>query len=184
MHRLPIEAPHRAVPILPGRRARRKKSRHQRRVRPVEEPRRHTMMLRRDEQLPVVVRPRCVEMRARITDEVPKDMLLEIRFRVRRIHSSQSIERRQQRSSGVCGSVIHAGVTAAAGLLVRLGRRDAVEKLPQRVYDDGADGHARAVLARMMPAHRAVTRYRCSLRTRTASAAIVTTMETLLTSFE
>src|SRR5438067_1086222 len=93
VHDLPIETPDRAIPLVSAPRgARREKCGNERRVGPVEKPRRHSMMLRRDEELPVVVRARIVEMRTRVADEVPEDVLLEIDFGVRRFDPTEFVQ--------------------------------------------------------------------------------------------
>ena len=86
------------------------------------------MVLRRDQQLPVVVRPRIVEMRSGVPDEVAEDVLLELHLRVRLLRSAEPIERREERPRRVERAVIDTCVAPASGLRIRLARRDDVDE--------------------------------------------------------
>ena len=93
-------------------------------------------MLRRDELLPIVDRigP---EVRPRVANVVAENVLLEIRFCVRRMHSAQSIEAREQRILCIGAAAIHARITTSARDGVRLRRCHTIDELAERVDYDG-----------------------------------------------
>lgn len=100
-------------------------------------------MLRRDEVLPVVHRlgP---EMRARVADEVPEDVLLEIRFGMRRAHAAKPSEAGKQRVLRIRAASIDARVAPAARDRIRLRGRCSIDQLAEAVNDYRAYAHVSA----------------------------------------
>jgi hypothetical protein len=97
-------------------------------------------MLCRDEELPLI--GRMLEMRARVSREVPEDVLLERRLGVRRIHSTKTVEAREQRATCVRGPMIHAAVASPTGGRIRLIRSQPVDQLAERANRHFVDAHA------------------------------------------
>ena len=95
MHRLPVEPPDRPIRRHGG--VHRGEVRgHERRIGPVEQPRRQAVVLRGDEDLPVVDR-RAGEVGPGVADEAPEDVLLELGLRVRPPGAAELVEAGEQR---------------------------------------------------------------------------------------
>ncbi len=113
----------------------------ERRVRPVEQPRRHAVVLRGDEQLPVIGW-RGGEVRARVANEVAEDVLLELPLGVRWIARSQPVEAREEWLPRVESAAVHARVAPPPGSRVGRGRRHLVQQVAEARNADLADRHA------------------------------------------
>src|SRR5690606_935852 len=100
--------------------------------------RRQPMVLGEHQQLPVVY-GRGAEEGPGVADEVAEDVLLEIRFRPRRLQAAQPIEAREDWRARRGSAPVYPGIPVPAGAYVRRGRRDQVDELAQGADYDVLD---------------------------------------------
>src|SRR5919112_4085520 len=97
------------------------------------------MVLGGNQDLPLVY-GRSGKVGPGVPDEVPEDMLLQVRFRVRG-GATQLVQAGEQWPAGVAIPPVHAAVAAPPGSWVRLRGGDLVNEVAQAVYSDFGDWH-------------------------------------------
>src|SRR5687767_8706076 len=107
----------------------------QRRIGPIEQPGRKAMMLGGNQHFPVVLR-RVGEIGTGVADEVPQDMLLQLRLAVRTAGPAELVETGEERPGRIPVAPVNSTVASPAGPRVRLGGSDFIYQIAEAPDDD------------------------------------------------
>jgi hypothetical protein len=98
------------------------------------------MVLGGYQDLPLVDR-RIAEVRSGVPDEVPKEVLFEVGFRVRSFGAAELVQAGKKWPAGVRVAPINSAVPPPSSPGVRLGGRDLVDEVAQTGDDDFGNRH-------------------------------------------
>jgi hypothetical protein len=98
------------------------------------------MVLGGNQHLPVVLR-RVGEVGTGVADEVPQDMLLQLRLAVRRACPTELVETGEERPGRILIAPVNSTVAPPARPGIRLGRSDLIDEIAEAPDDDFGDWH-------------------------------------------